>query len=45
MRSAFNEGREALKQFEETMQKLFRAPRPPKQEKPPRKRASGEKQK
>jgi hypothetical protein len=39
----YREGVEARKNFEQTMQKLFRAPKPPKQEKPPKKAASGEK--
>lgn len=30
----YKEGTEARKNFEETMQKLFRAPKPPKTEKP-----------
>jgi len=39
----FSEGLGARRNFEQTMQKLFRAPKPPKQEKPPKKTASGEK--
>jgi hypothetical protein len=41
----YREGTEARKNFEQTMQSLFRAPKPPKEEKPPKKAASGEKQK
>jgi hypothetical protein len=36
-------GAEARKNFEETMTKLFRAPKPPKREKQPKKAASEEK--
>jgi hypothetical protein len=34
MKPEFKEGAEARKNFEETMQKLFRAPKPPKTAKP-----------
>jgi hypothetical protein len=36
----YNKGVGARKNFEDTMTKLFRAIKPPKKEKPPRKRAS-----
>lgn len=39
----YHKGAEARKNFEKTMQKLFRAPKPPQKEKPPIKTASGEK--
>jgi len=41
----FIEGKEATERFENAMKEIFRAPKPPKQEKPPKKAASGEKQK
>jgi len=43
MKFEYHEGPEALDRFEKNMSKLFRAPKPPKQEKPPKKAASGEK--
>jgi hypothetical protein len=45
MKHEYHEGAEARKRFEEGMMKLFRAPKPPKQEKPSKKAASGEKKK
>jgi hypothetical protein len=36
----YHKGAGARKNFEDTMQKLFRAPKPPKEEKPPKKAAS-----
>jgi hypothetical protein len=42
-RLKYANGAEARKNFEETMTKLFRAPKPPKKEKPPKKAASEEK--
>ena len=43
MKTEYHEGAEARNKFEETMRKLFRAPKVAKQEKPPKKAASGEK--
>jgi len=43
MKPIYRKGADARRNFEQTMQKLFRAPKPPKQEKPPKKPASGEK--
>ena len=43
MKPEYREGAAARKNFEEGMIKLFRAPKPPKQEKPPKKRGSEEK--
>jgi hypothetical protein len=40
MKHEYHEGPKAGENFEETMKKLFRAPRPPKKEKPPKKAAS-----
>jgi hypothetical protein len=40
MKPEYRKGADARKNFEETMQKLFRAPKPPKEEKPPKKAAS-----
>jgi hypothetical protein len=45
MKPEYHKGADARKNFEQTMQKLFRAPKPPKEEKPPKNAASGEKQK
>jgi hypothetical protein len=45
MKSKFNQGREARKNFEEAMTKLFRAPKPPKPEKQPKKKATSEEKK
>lgn len=45
MKTEYREGAEARKQFEETMQRIFRAPKPPKKEKPPKKPASGDREK
>ena len=39
----YDQGAEARKNFEQTMTKLFRAPKPPKPEKRPKKAASEEK--
>lgn len=44
MKSEYRQGAEARKHFEETMSKLFRALKPSKQEKPPKKTDSKEKQ-
>jgi len=43
MKPEYREGVEARKKFEGTMTKLFRTPKPPKKEKPPKKTASKEK--
>jgi len=43
MTHEYKAGAEARKEFEETMRKLFRAPKPPKRAKPPKKTASDEK--
>lgn len=43
MKIEYRKGAEARKSFEETMTKLFRASKPPKPEKQPKKAASGEK--
>jgi hypothetical protein len=45
MKSVYVEGKEARKNFEEAMKKLFRAPKPPKQPNPPKKSASGDREK
>lgn len=45
MNRTYKEGADARKNFEQTMQKLFRAPKPPKKEKPPKKRASEDREK
>lgn len=38
----YQKGAEARKNFEDTMTKLFRAPKPPKPEKQPKKKAASE---
>jgi hypothetical protein len=43
MNNIYKQGSEARKNFEETMTKLFRSPKPPKKEKPPKKTALEEK--
>jgi hypothetical protein len=43
MKPGYISGKEARKNFEETMSKLFHAPKPPKKETPPKKAALGEK--
>ncbi len=45
MKLEYRKGAEARKNFEETMQKLFRAPKPPKIEKQPKKKAAPGKKK
>jgi hypothetical protein len=40
MKPEYYKGAEARKNFETTMTKLFRAPKPPKSEKPPKKKAA-----
>jgi hypothetical protein len=45
MKPDYRIGKEARKNFEDKMQKLFRVPKLPKQQKPPKKTASEEKQK
>lgn len=45
MKVEYRKGAGARKNFEDTMTKIFRAPKPPKLEKPPKKTASEEKQK
>jgi hypothetical protein len=42
---SYNSGAEARKNFEETMTKLFRAPKSPKPEKQPKKKAASEEKK
>lgn len=41
----YREGTEARKDFEQTMSKLFRAPKPPKPEKQPKKKTASEEKK
>jgi hypothetical protein len=41
----YGEGAEARKNFEDTMKKLFRASKPPKPEKQPKKKAASEEKK
>jgi hypothetical protein len=45
MKPEYREGAEARKSFETTMTKLFRAPKPPKPEKQPKKKAASEEKK
>ena len=45
MKPEYREGAEARKNFEETMMRLFRAPKPPKPEKQPKKKAASEEKK
>lgn len=45
MKPDYRQGAEARKNFEETMNKLFRAPKPPKPEKQPKKKAASEEKK
>jgi hypothetical protein len=45
MKTEFNNGAEARKNFEITMTKLFRAPRPLKPEKQPKKKVASEEKK
>lgn len=45
MKTEFKSGAKARKNFEDTMTKLFRAPKPPKPEKQPRKKAVSEEKK
>jgi hypothetical protein len=42
MNPEYRKGAEARKNFEQTMTKLFRAPKPPKPEKQPKKNAASE---
>jgi hypothetical protein len=42
MKPEYEVGAEARKNFESTMTKLFRAPKPPKPEKQPKKKAASE---
>lgn len=42
MKLEYRKGAEARKSFEETMQKLFRVPKPPKPEKQPKKKGASE---
>lgn len=42
MKPDYRKGSEARKNFESTMTKLFRAPKPPKTEKQPKKKAASE---
>ena len=43
MKPQYHKGAEARKNFETTMTKLFRAPKPPKPKKQPKKKAAEEK--
>lgn len=45
MKPEYKNGAEARKNFEETMTKLFRAPKPPKREKQTKKKAASEEKK
>jgi hypothetical protein len=45
MKPEYKTGAEARKNFEETTTKLFRAPKPPKPEKQPKKKAASEERK
>jgi hypothetical protein len=45
MKHEYHKGADARKNFEETMTKLFRAPKPPKPEKQPKKKAASEEKK
>jgi hypothetical protein len=43
MKTQYKTGKGARENFENTMHKLFRVPKPPKKEKPPKRTASEEK--
>jgi hypothetical protein len=45
MKPDYNKGADARKKFEEGMKKLFRAPKPPKTGKQPKKKAASEEKK